>query len=237
MEKKMPNYVYGTLSVAGKKEEIQAFKEFAKGEEEYFDDFAMKMGKTKYPLDMNKFIPYPKKYRRIDDKQTKYYLNLIRIMKKVESKEKLTKNEKKIANEIALCELEREGKPNNRLNLPSYEGKDGYNSGGHEWCIQNWGTKWNFGDTTIEEEDDKGITYRFTTAWSCPMPVLFKMSKMFPNLVFKFSGDEESEDFEVEYEFKKGKYKVIVEKDWKDIQIEKIKEGNLDDFDNSETRS
>jgi hypothetical protein len=152
-EYKIPNYVYGTLKVAGDKEEIKAFQEFAKGEEEYFDDFAMKMEKIKYLLDMNKFIPYPKKYRRIDDKQTKYYLNLIGIMKKVQSKERLTKDEQKIANEIALCELEREGKPYNRLNLPRYDGKDGYNSGGHEWCVTNWGTKWNFGDTTLKEED------------------------------------------------------------------------------------
>jgi Ferredoxin-like domain in Api92-like protein len=64
---------------------------------------------------------------------------------------------------------------------------DGFNSGGYEWCYQNWGTKWGICDAEIVQEflERKGyIDYRFETAWSPPLPVISKMSEMFPGLRF-----------------------------------------------------
>jgi len=221
---KMPNYVYGTLSVSGTKGEVQKFKEYAQSEEESFDDITMKTEKWTQKLDMNKFIPYPKKFKVIDDKVKKFYESYKKVKQKVEKGEKLTKKEQKQARELALLELEGKG------SKPHYKGSDGFNSGGYEWCVQNWGTKWNFGDVEIQDKEN-ALDYSFTTAWSVPMPILFKMSKMFPNLIFNYSGDEESEEFQVEYEFKEGKMKVIEEKNWSDIQIEKIQDGeDLDYF-------
>ena len=47
----------------------------------------------------------------------------------------------------------------------------------YEWCVQNWGTKWNAydcspGDGSIE----------FHTAWSAPHPVIQKLSELYPEL-------------------------------------------------------
>jgi hypothetical protein len=64
--------------------------------------------------------------------------------------------------------------------------KDGYNDGGYDWCIRNWGTKWGFCHSKlIESNFDTGrLFYSFDTAWSPPTPLIFKMSQMFPHLIF-----------------------------------------------------
>jgi hypothetical protein len=220
--KKLPNYVYGQLYVYGDKKRLQEFKEFAQGEQEYYDDMdGYKLKTNKEILDMNKFIKYPQEFKDIDVRNKEYNDWVKMICKKVEDGEKLTDEEQKKADEIALCELE-----GTHLEFR----KDGYNSGGYEWCCNNWGTKWNFGETTFEESEDE-LHYIFKTAWSIPYPILFKMSEMFPDLEFNYLGDEESEEFEVDYHFKEGELREKEEKDWKSIQIEKIKEGNIDGFD------
>ena len=40
----------------------------------------------------------------------------------------------------------------------------------YEWCIKNWGTKWNSIDASFSLEDDS-IVYKFHTAWAEPLPV------------------------------------------------------------------
>jgi hypothetical protein len=86
--------------------------------------------------------------------------------------------------------------------------KDGFNSGGHEWCVKNWGTKWNayrirptdlvaFGD-----EAESG--YSFDTAWSPPLPVVKKASAMFPDLVFTLRYFERGMEFNGIYRCKGG---------------------------------
>lgn len=47
----------------------------------------------------------------------------------------------------------------------------------YEWCINNWGTKWNAGDTVIIDTD----TIHFHTAWSNPEPVIQKLAEMYPD--------------------------------------------------------
>jgi len=60
---------------------------------------------------------------------------------------------------------------------------DGFNSGGYDWCIKNWGTKWGICDASMEMYHSE-LEYWFQTAWSPPEPVIRKMSKMFPRLKF-----------------------------------------------------
>ena len=61
--------------------------------------------------------------------------------------------------------------------------KDGYNHGGYEWCLQNWGTKWNFGEVNMTTTKNAHI-YQFDTAWSPPIPVIGAMSERYPHLTF-----------------------------------------------------
>ena len=59
--------------------------------------------------------------------------------------------------------------------------KDGYNQGGYEWCIANWGTKWNACDIGIDFIDGYA-KIEFRTAWSPPVQIVEKLAQMFPTL-------------------------------------------------------
>lgn len=67
--------------------------------------------------------------------------------------------------------------------LDAYKAKwgtssDGYNSGGYDWCHNEWGTKWNaYG---VARRDYMGICLSFQTAWAPPAPVILALAKMFP---------------------------------------------------------
>ncbi|BAW19006.1 hypothetical protein [Ralstonia phage RP12] len=60
---------------------------------------------------------------------------------------------------------------------------DGYNSGGYEWCVANWGTKWNASSVAWVDVHD---TLYFDTPWGPPWPVLEAMHKRFPTFTFYF---------------------------------------------------
>lgn len=56
-------------------------------------------------------------------------------------------------------------------NVQKYECTDWY-----EWTRRIWGTKWNAIDTEVTEKENE-ITYRFTTAWSCPDGIMEYMAE------------------------------------------------------------
>ena len=106
-------------------------------------------------LDANKIIPYPEEFAILD--------------------------------RLATGELRAEDIPQAvMLKLTGYDlNKDGYNQGGYEWCVNNWGTKWGFVDATLAESEYKGTTtleYTFNTAWSPPIPLIKKLGEMFPQV-------------------------------------------------------
>lgn len=62
--------------------------------------------------------------------------------------------------------------------LAKYGSKDdGYNSGGYEWCINNWGSKWNASDSCYF---DKRNAFYFETAWSPVFQIIAAIHKRFP---------------------------------------------------------
>ena len=60
----------------------------------------------------------------------------------------------------------------------------------HNWCIANWGTKWNsYGYTADTGFKDGKLT--FLTALSAPHPILQRLSEMFPDIVFEHEWADE----------------------------------------------
>ena len=56
------------------------------------------------------------------------------------------------------------------------EEKYGKNNWYH-WSIDNWGTKWNAVDTTVEENGST-LSYNFMTAWDCPREIVDALMRM-----------------------------------------------------------
>lgn len=134
----MPNWCECDLTVSGPAARLQEFLGFAKGDNN--------------GLDFNRFIPYPEKFRRLDE---------------------------------ATREWERDHPRGDWRERP----KDGFNSGGYEWCWKHWGTKWNAGrvetDSLLTWGEDGEVELHFSTAWSPPLPVIRKASEKYPELQFE----------------------------------------------------
>lgn len=71
-------------------------------------------------------------------------------------------------------------------------------SGWYDWNVREWGTKWDANDaeldTDLAELDghiNNTLSYRFSTAWSVPTPVFEAMIRQHPTLDFEFSSEEE----------------------------------------------
>ena len=75
--------------------------------------------------------------------------------------------------------------------LPVPQGEDSY-----DWCIQNWGTKWDADidgkelDDIDHDDDLNWITYNFSTAWAPPAHWLRFVAKKYPTLQFNMDSEE-----------------------------------------------
>jgi len=79
----------------------------------------------------------------------------------------------------------------------SIDCRSAYRSGGYDWCVTNWGTKWNCLDVTVEIINPSRLDYYFVTAWSPPSTkVLIAMGEKFPTLKFLLDYIEEGASFE-----------------------------------------
>jgi hypothetical protein len=52
------------------------------------------------------------------------------------------------------------------------------------WCVENWGTKWNAYSIGAWEFGVNQAMIRFDTAWSPALPVIARLSELFPSLQF-----------------------------------------------------
>ena len=63
-----------------------------------------------------------------------------------------------------------------------------------DWRVQNWGTKWNSYDDSVEIIDDETVEYTFNTAWSPPEPVIEKLREQYPDVSITAFYDEPGMD-------------------------------------------
>ena len=60
----------------------------------------------------------------------------------------------------------------------------------YHWCIDNWGTKWDACDKSIEMSDYDSLEITFNTAWSPPEGIVEKLREKYPDLSFQCFYDE-----------------------------------------------
>ena len=58
----------------------------------------------------------------------------------------------------------------------------------YDWCVNNWGTKWNAGNTYIISDNE----IEFETAWSCPVNIFQELSRQFSGveIVVEFADED-----------------------------------------------
>lgn len=70
----------------------------------------------------------------------------------------------------------------NFIPLPDHLRKNG---GWYQWCIDNWGTKWDVTDVKLISKTKTELVYKFDTAWSPPQEFIDKVVAMYPKLSFQ----------------------------------------------------
>lgn len=58
----------------------------------------------------------------------------------------------------------------------------------YDWCCKYWGTKWNSYDNNINRQER---TISFSTAWSCPAPIVEALASKFPDVDFTWEYADE----------------------------------------------
>jgi hypothetical protein len=197
----LPNWCAGELNVYGEKEEVQRFKDFAK------DD---KDGRLK-ELDAEKFLPYPyrEKQRKIEKIDEKY-----QVFKGESMFWKMNKHQAKYWDFLFPY-------PEKKIN----EIMDGEYISEYDFHRKEWGSKWNFNDVYLEEnEEGDELHYLFDSAWGPMDGVVEKMGEMFPKLTFEYSYYESGMNFRGYMECAHGK--IIESRCW-DMQEEDYEELEL----------
>ncbi len=92
------------------------------------------------------------------------------------------------------------------------EEKFGIENCWYGWSINNWGTKWNAYDTTYDVAMPNIV--EFFTAWNPPMPVLQKLSEMFPDVTIHLHTEDEGGGFSADIELLNGEIISNVEADY-----------------------
>lgn len=91
----------------------------------------------------------------------------------------------------------------------------------YDWCINNWGTKWDACHAAIERvpyvlagpQSKDRVEISFDTAWAAPERVIHALVRKYPNLNFVHSYSYESEentDFTVDYRMNEGVLEAMV---------------------------
>ncbi|MEM2618260.1 MAG: hypothetical protein QW356_02060 [Candidatus Hadarchaeales archaeon] len=155
------------------------------GKEEELERLLSLVGEN---LDFERVIPYPRRFRVMDEKygEMQRRLALFSFLKKGDpDNPRLAERVRKI----------QEWLRNHR---------DGYNSGGYEWCVENWGTKWPAEEVDLEKEGNQ-LVFTFSTAWNPPVPVVVALARRFRGLEFRMYYEEPGNDFVGEITLKGGK--------------------------------
>jgi len=163
----MPNHVTNILSFSGDEKQIKKLLKTIKGEN--FEEGTPRL------IDFSKIIPFPK-----DLEGTR---SPTQIVTQEEYNEWMRKY-----NARELKEWERDSKPLTQKMSNEYKKKYGADNW-YDWKCTNWGTKWG----AYEISKGGGNSIVFQTAWSTPIPVIEKLSEMFPEV--KMTLEYADEDF------------------------------------------
>jgi hypothetical protein len=121
-----------------------------------------------------------------DKKQKDNFIQLLSDLKYGEKKIKLDFNNY-IPYPQKFKDMDKEAEEHNKIVGTLHYKANGFNSGGYEWCCENWGTKWNVGAVElVQDVSELGkIVIEFDTAWCPPGPIFIAMAKKYTGVEFR----------------------------------------------------
>lgn len=193
----MPNWTGNSITVKGNKEKLDIFKLKVKGEKSAFDfDRIRPMPEE---LDIEKgsntnlgLACWDQEYFKKESAYPWFPDRYPDITTPEQLRTFLTKDKPEIV-ELGKQALD---------NIHRYGATTWY-----DWCIDNWGTKWNASEIEGEEYGNT-LTYRFDTAWDCPRPLVEPIVEMAQELGLSivWTADHEDGGFEPIFD-SKGEFK------------------------------
>lgn len=216
----MPNWVYTSMAVSGKKEDLLAFAKKASQQHEtqWLSEGWIRNEdgtNTKVPDEERKIetglsgetcMSFWNFVRPTDEELPYYFGNEVKEEDKADpdatSEERLAK---------ALL----------------FQG-----SGWYDWNIRNWGCKWDANDEELDNDLDKldphdTLSYRFSTAWSPAEGAFRAMTEQHPELSFEFHCEEE-QGWGVVYDGQDGSLSVSKEWDIPNSHADYVERDNED---------
>ena len=169
----MPNYCMNKLELSGKQQDIAELLAFVKSEESSFD--------------FNKIKPIPQSIKNTERGSVAFASEAVCWYLK---EKKITNHLKWLFDRYNISEDElaekveqwqKENKVDLNLGYRIIENRQRYQGYGdwYEWCIANWGTKWEACDPEIQNN-----VIVFETAWSPATPIIERLAQLFPQIDF-----------------------------------------------------
>lgn len=108
------------------------------------------------------------------------------------SKPHPTKAQKLVDGQFVIVDVISES-PFSFWNIVSPDDVDWYfkNSNWYDWNVDNWGTKWDAVQPTVERDSEDRVHIRFDTAWGQPVEAIESLAKQYPSLKFSLEYEEE----------------------------------------------
>ena len=64
-----------------------------------------------------------------------------------------------------------------------------------DWCIENWGTKWDTEDASLDVDEVDNLEYSFETAWCPPEGIFLALKSRYPHMDISWFYDEPGMQF------------------------------------------
>jgi len=176
----MPNWVQNKLFLRGEEKEVERLLQSLKGEHQRFD--------------FNKVIPMPESLNITSGSVEKFSHEVYSYQVLGIQSDYLKRRYENHCTTAGNISIERyidylvESKQVDlELGKTAYDNLQQYGyMDWYDFCCTEWGCKWNASDVEIE---GNGIC--FTTPWSAPIPVIEKLSEMFPTLTIRHIWSDE----------------------------------------------
>lgn len=171
----MPNHITNRLIIKASEDRVREVLGFIKGETEY---------RTPMHMDFNTIISMPEALDISSGIEGELGMKYLLAKQKRFFR---TTEEQKSIDSVENMSLDRQDRvialgKRYLLNLVFFGATTWY-----DWCIENWGTKWNAYDQRFEAPN----TIWFNTAWSGVADLIQKLSKKFPDVEFDYTYADE----------------------------------------------